>query len=160
MLDKIKHTGKNSIIYIKKRIRKKALENIKEKLEFAKKKETDFTKDEMRSMIEKEERKIIKDYKTKGALTTVLAMFGIVNIQMFKFLTKQFLYGRLYLWLKDRIGGILFLVVALFLIIYFHNEYLKYVEYKTKFAESYIGISFIVKNLLILSVADAYFYFS
>ena len=80
MLDKIKHIGKNSIIYIKKRIRKKALENIKEKLEFAQKKETDFTKDEMRSMIEKEERKIIKDYKTKGALTTVLAMFGIVNI--------------------------------------------------------------------------------
>jgi len=80
MLDKIKHIGKNSIIYIKKRIRKKALENIKEKLEFAQKKETDFTKDEMRSMIEKEERKIIKDFKTKGALTTVLAMFGIVNI--------------------------------------------------------------------------------
>jgi len=80
MLDKIKHIGKNSIIYIKKRIRKKALENIKEKLEFAQKKETDFTKDEMRSMIEKEEKKIIKDYKTKGALTTVLAMFGIVNI--------------------------------------------------------------------------------
>ena len=80
MLDKIKHTRKNSIIYIKKRIRKKALENIKEKLDFAQKKETDFTKDEMRSMIEKEEKKIITNYKTKGALTTVLAMFGIVNI--------------------------------------------------------------------------------
>jgi predicted membrane protein len=78
---------------------------------------------------------------------------------MFKFLTKQFLYGRLYLWLKERIGGILFLVVALFLIIYFHNEYLNYVEYKTKFEESYIGISFIIKNLLILSVAVVYFYF-
>lgn len=78
---------------------------------------------------------------------------------MFKFLTKQFLYGRLYLWLKERIDGILFLVVALFLIIYFHNEYLNYVEYKTKFDESYIGISFIIKNLLILSVAGAYFYF-
>ena len=50
-------------------------------------------------------------------------------------------------------------MVALLLIIYFHNEYLKYVEYKTKFEESYIGISFIVKNLLILSVAGAYFYF-
>ena len=78
---------------------------------------------------------------------------------MFKFLTKQFLYGRLYLWLKERIGGILFLVIALFLIIYFHNEYLNYVEYKTKFDESYIGISFIIKNILILSVAGAYFYF-
>ena len=78
---------------------------------------------------------------------------------MFKFLTKQFLYGRLYLWLKERIAGILFLVVALFLIIYFHSEYLNYVEYKTKFEESYIGISFIIKNILILSVAGAYFYF-
>jgi len=80
MLDKIKDTGKNSITYIKKLVRKKALDNIKEKLEFAQKKETDFTKDEMRSMIEKEEKKIISGLKTKGALTTVLAMFGIVNI--------------------------------------------------------------------------------
>ena len=80
MLDKLKLTGQSSLRYIKKSIRKKALENIKEKLEFAQKKETDFTKDQMRSMIEKEEKKIITNYKTKGALTTVLAMFGIVNI--------------------------------------------------------------------------------
>ena len=79
-IDKSKSATDSSIKYGKKLIRKKALENIREKLEFAQKKETDFTKDEMRSMIEKEERKIIKDYKTKGALTTVLAMFGIVNI--------------------------------------------------------------------------------
>ena len=80
MLDKLKLTGQSSLRYIKKSIRKKALENIKEKLEFAQKKETDFTKDQMRSMIENEEKKIIKNYKTRGALTTVLAMFGIVNI--------------------------------------------------------------------------------
>ena len=80
MFDKIKLTGQSSLKYIKKRIRKKALENIKETLQFAQKNETDFTKDEMRSMIEKEEKKIITNYKTKGALTTVLAMFGIVNI--------------------------------------------------------------------------------
>ena len=79
MLDKIKHTGKNSIIYIKKRIRKKALENIKEKLDFAQKKETDFTKEEMRKMISREEDKIVKDIRTKGALTAILAMFGIAN---------------------------------------------------------------------------------
>ena len=79
-ITKSKEFSKNSTIYVKKLIRKKALENIKEKLEFAQKKETDFTKDQMRSMIEKEEKKIIANYKTKGALTTVLAMFGIVNI--------------------------------------------------------------------------------
>ena len=78
---------------------------------------------------------------------------------MFKFLTKQFLYGRLYLWLKERIGGILLLSIAIFLIFYFHNEYLNYVEYKTKFEESYIGLSFIIKNILILIIAGGYFYF-
>jgi len=78
---------------------------------------------------------------------------------MLKFLTKQFLYGRIYLWLKEKIGGILFLLIAIFLIFYFHNEYLNYVEYKTKFEESYIGLSFVVKNILILSIAGGYFYF-
>ena len=78
---------------------------------------------------------------------------------MFKFLTKQFLYGRLYLWLKERIGGILFLFIAIFLVIYFHSEYLKYVEYNDKFDGGYIGLSFIIKNTLILIVAFIYFYF-
>jgi len=78
---------------------------------------------------------------------------------MLKFLTKQFLYGRIYLWLKENIGWILFLLIAIFLIFYFHNEYLNYVEYKTKFEESYIGLSFVVKNILILSIAGGYFYF-
>jgi len=78
---------------------------------------------------------------------------------MFKFLTKQFLYGRLYLWLKERIGRILFLFISIFLIIYFHNEYLNYVEYKNKFDGGYIGLSFIIKNSLILLIAFGYFYF-
>ena len=58
---------------------------------------------------------------------------------MFKFLTKQFIYGRIYLWIKDRLGAILFLSISIFLIIYFHNEYLKYIEYKEKFASPYIA---------------------
>ena len=78
---------------------------------------------------------------------------------MFKFLTKQFIYGRIYLWIKDRLGAILFLSISIFLIIYFHNEYLKYIEYKEKFAESYVGLSFVIKNILILIVAGGYFYF-
>ena len=78
---------------------------------------------------------------------------------MFKFLTKQFIYGRIYLWIKDRLGAILFLSISIFLIIYFHNEYLKYIEYKEKFAESYVGLSFLIKNILILLVAGGYFYF-
>ena len=68
-----------SIKYGKKYIRKKALESIKEKLEFAQKKETDFTKEQMRKMIAKEEKKIIKSLGITGAVTTILALFGITN---------------------------------------------------------------------------------
>ena len=69
-----------SIKYGKKYIRKKAIENIREKLEFAQKKESDFTKEQMRKMIAKEEKKIIKNLGLKGAFTTILALFGITNI--------------------------------------------------------------------------------
>ena len=78
---------------------------------------------------------------------------------MFKFLTKQLIYGRIYLWVKDKLGAILFLFISIFLIIYFHKEYLNYIEYKEKFAESYVGLSFVIKNILILLVAGGYFYF-
>ena len=90
MLDKIKNTANStlekskeateaSIKYGKKLIRKKAIEIIKEKLEFAQKKESDFTKEEMRKMIAREEKKIIKSLGLRGGLTTILAMFGIAN---------------------------------------------------------------------------------
>jgi|TARA_Y100000590_G_scaffold439864_1_gene564439 hypothetical protein len=69
-----------SIKFGKKHIRKKAIENIREKLEFAQKKESDFTKEQMRKMIAKEEKKIIKELGLRGGLTTILAMFGIANI--------------------------------------------------------------------------------
>ena len=90
MFDKIKETANStiekskeatdaSIKYGKKIIRKKAIESIREKLDFAQKKESDFTKEEMRKMIAKEEKKIIKGLGLKGGLTTILAMFGIAN---------------------------------------------------------------------------------
>ena len=69
-----------SIKYGKKYIRKKAIENIREKLEFAQKKESDFTKEQMRKMIAKEEKKIIKSLGITGAVTTILALFGITNV--------------------------------------------------------------------------------
>ena len=69
-----------SIKFGKKYIRKKAIESIREKLEFAQKKESDFTKEQMRIMIAKEEKKIIKSLRLKGAFTTILALFGITNI--------------------------------------------------------------------------------
>ena len=69
-----------SIKFGKKYIRKKAIESIREKLEFAQKKESDFTKEQMRKMIAKEEKKIVKSLGLNGALTTILALFGITNI--------------------------------------------------------------------------------
>ena len=68
-----------SIKYGKKLIRKKAIENIREKLDFAQKSEKDFTKEQMLSMIKREEDKLIKNYKVKGAFTTILALLGISN---------------------------------------------------------------------------------
>ena len=79
-IEKSKEATEASIKYGKKLIRKKAIESIREKLEFAQKKESDFTKEQMRKMIAKEEKKIIKSLGLKGAFTTILALFGITNI--------------------------------------------------------------------------------
>ena len=78
---------------------------------------------------------------------------------MIKWLSKQFIWGQIYHWAKDRLSGILFTTIILFLIIYFHNEYLKYIEFKEKNFGNYIGISFLIKNTLILIVTFSYFYF-
>ena len=78
-IEKSKEATEASIMYGKKLIRKKAIESIREKLEFAQKKESEFTKEEMRKMIAKEEKKIIKSLGLRGGLTTILAMFGIAN---------------------------------------------------------------------------------
>ena len=78
---------------------------------------------------------------------------------MIKFVLKQFLYGRFYLWLKSNLGRAFFFLVIIFLIFYFHSEYLKYVDLKESSGNSYIGLSFIVKNLLIVIVTISYLYF-
>ena len=80
---------------------------------------------------------------------------------MIKFIVKQFLYGRFYLWLKSNLGRAFFFSVIIFLIFYFHSEYLKYVDLKENSENNYIGLSFIVKNLLIIivTISCLYFYF-
>ena len=78
---------------------------------------------------------------------------------MLKFIFKQFLYGRVYLWIKPRLGGIFLALIIIFLIFYAHSEYLKYVEFKDKSSTGFVGLSFIIKNSLILLVAIVYFYF-
>ena len=78
-IEKSKEMTDASIKYGKKFIRKKAIDSIREKLEFAQKKESDFTNEQMREMIQKEEKKIIKSFGINGAVTTILALFGITN---------------------------------------------------------------------------------
>lgn len=78
---------------------------------------------------------------------------------MIKWLTKQFLYGRAFLWLKDKTEGLIFVTILIFLISYFHAEYLDYIEFKSKSPESNVGLSFIIKNTLIGIIAIGYMYF-
>ena len=78
---------------------------------------------------------------------------------MIKFIVKQFLYGRFYLWLKSNLVRVFFLMVIIFLIFYFHSEYLKYVDLKENSENNYIGLSFVVKNLSIIIVTISYLYF-
>ena len=78
---------------------------------------------------------------------------------MIQFLTKLFIYRQIYNFIKERIVGISFTAIMIFLIIYIHSEYLNYVEFKEKTSANYIGLSFIIKNSLILIVTLSYFYF-
>ena len=78
-IEKSKEMTNASIKFGKKFIRKKAIDSIRDKLEFAQKKESDFTNEQMREMIQKEEKKIIKSFGINGAVTTILALFGITN---------------------------------------------------------------------------------
>ena len=50
--------------------------------------------------------------------------------------------------------------ILLILIFYAHSEYLKYLEFSSKASGSYVGISFVIKNLLIILVLTGYLYFS
>lgn len=78
---------------------------------------------------------------------------------MFKFLTKQFLYGQIFLWLKPRLSGLFLFIILIISVFYFHSEYLKFVEFSSKNQHSYLGLSFILKNSLIVLIILGYFYF-
>ena len=78
---------------------------------------------------------------------------------MLQFLTKLFIYRQIYNFIKERIVGISFTAILIFLIIYIDSEYLNYVEFKEKTSANYIGLSFIIKNSLIVIVTLSYFYF-
>ena len=78
---------------------------------------------------------------------------------MFKWLGKQFIYGRIYLWAKERLSGLLLALILLILVFYIHSEYLKYIEFKSKNQTGSIGLSFVIKNSLIFVIVFGYIYF-
>ena len=76
---------------------------------------------------------------------------------MIKFFIKQFLYGRVYVWLKPKLYGLLFLLLTIFSIFYLHNEYLRYLKLND---DNYlIGLSFLIKNILIIILVIGYLLF-
>ena len=78
---------------------------------------------------------------------------------MFKWFGKQFLYGRIYLWAKERLSGLILALILLILVFYIHGEYLNYIEFKSENEANYIGISFVIKNTLILLIVLGYIYY-
>ena len=76
---------------------------------------------------------------------------------MIKFFIKQFLYGRVYVWLKPKLYGLLFLLLSIFSLFYLHNEYLRYLKLND---DNYlIGLSFLIKNILIIILVIGYLLF-
>jgi hypothetical protein len=84
-------------------------------------------------------------------------MLGIDKF--FKFIGKQFLFGQIYNWAKERLAGLLLTVILLVLVFYIHSEYLNYIQFKASNEGNYIGLSFLIKNTLILSIVFGYIYF-
>jgi len=58
-------------------IRKKALKRVEKLMEYAQKKPEDYTKEEMRELIEKEEKELISTYRNNVGIGTLLLMLGI-----------------------------------------------------------------------------------
>lgn len=77
ILEKVTLSQEYIVTKYKYHLRKLAIKRVKEKLIEMKRIETDFTKDEMRVLIQKEEKKIIKDMGTSVSLTVLASMFGL-----------------------------------------------------------------------------------
>ena len=84
-------------------------------------------------------------------------MLGIDKL--FRFIGRQFFLGQIYNWAKERLSGLLLTIILLILVFYIHSQYLNFIEFNAKNEGNYIGVSFIVKNTLILGIVFGYIYF-
>ena len=64
----------------KRFVRKKALKKVEKLMEYAQKKPEDYTKEEMRKLIEKEEKEVISTYTQTVGIGTILLMLGIPKL--------------------------------------------------------------------------------
>ena len=76
MFNKIKEKKRDLAHKLKMHIRKKAMKQFEDKLVLLQKKISDYPKDELESFVAKEEKDIIKSYKTKS-IAALLALLGI-----------------------------------------------------------------------------------
>jgi len=76
-LDKLKISQDYIVSKYRYHLRKLAIKKVKENLVEMKRVETDFTKDEMRVLIKKEEKKIIKSMGASVSLGVIASVFGL-----------------------------------------------------------------------------------
>jgi len=79
-----------------------------------------------------------------------------------KLLSKQFILGRFIFWIKPKLNAFLLLLLVVGLTMYIHSQYLSYVEYtqKTSVKDFGIGISFLIKNTIIILAITIYLVFT
>ena len=79
-----------------------------------------------------------------------------------KLLSRQFILGRFIFWIKPKLNAFLLLLLVVGLTIYIHSQYLSYIEYTQKISvkDFGIGISFIIKNTIIILAIIIYLIFT
>jgi hypothetical protein len=79
-----------------------------------------------------------------------------------KLLSRQFILGRFVFWLKPKLNAFLLLLLVISLTVYIHSQYLSYIEYTQRISvkELGIGLSFIIKNTIIIIAIIIYLVFT
>ncbi len=79
-----------------------------------------------------------------------------------KLLSRQFILGRFVFWLKPKLNAFLLLLLVISLTVYIHSQYLSYIEYTQRISvkELGIGLSFIIKNTIIIVAIIIYLVFT
>ena len=79
-----------------------------------------------------------------------------------KLLSKQFILGRVFFWIKPKLSAFLLLLLVVGLTIYIHSQYLSYIEYTQRISakDFGIGVSFIIKNTIIILAIIIYLIFT